>query len=278
MPLYYLIILALVQGITEFLPVSSSGHLVLVHEFLSSTAHDQWSHDLLLDVAVHVGTLLSVLLYFHRDIWTMIRGCLSYIQPSKMSHTGDLPLHLPFFIILSSLPVIAAGFALHALAPAWLRSAEVMAWSTLIFGALLWWVDAKRPLDKTLVKLDLRGALIIGLAQILALIPGTSRSGITMTAARGLGFNRTESAKYSLFLAIVAISGAGTLGGLDLLDSDDLSLGIDVLVAVGLSFVSGLIAIKLMMNWLSKASFKIFGIYRLLLGAILLGLIYTGII
>lgn len=274
MPLYYLIILALVQGVTEFLPVSSSGHLVLVHEFLGDTRQDQWNHDLLLDVAVHVGTLLAVLLYFYRDVWRMIRSVFVCLTPGKHMSTQD---YLPLFIVLSSIPVIVAGFLLHAWAPVWLRAPEIMAWATIIFGILLWWVDETRPVEKGLDRLNLKAALFIGLAQILALIPGTSRSGITMTAARALGFNRTDAARYSLLLAIVAISGAGVLSGLDVYESGDLSLGGDIVIAIMLSFLSGLIAIKLMMDWLARSTFRIFGIYRVILGVILLAVLYADI-
>lgn len=282
MSLYYLAILALVQGLTEFLPVSSSGHLVLVHEAAGGDLSQRWHEDLMLDTAVHVGTLLSVLIYFRHDVLHMLGGVYRVFKPrAKGVAAGggdDFGIRLFLYVVLGSLPVIAAGFFLHLYEPSWLRSVKVMAWATIIFGVVLWWVDVRRPLEKGVEALTWRHALWIGLAQVLALIPGTSRSGITMTAARWFGFKRTEAARYSLLLSIVAISGAGTLGGIDLLRSGDLMLTLDVFIAMVLAFVSGLLAIAVMMHWLEKASFAVFGLYRILLGAGLLGLLYTGVI
>jgi len=263
MPFYYILILALIQGITEFLPISSSGHLVLAHHMMGQ----QTTHALTLDVAVHVGTLFAVLLYFRGDICRMLCG---------LKKGGDR--HLTAAIIIGSLPVIIAGFLLHITGPDWTRSLYLTAWCTLIFGIVLWVADKYKPAQKTLDDLTLRDAFFIGCAQVLALIPGTSRSGITMTAARWLGFSRTECARFSLLLAIVAISGAGTLGGIDLIRSGDFSLGFDVLLAAFMAFLSGLAAIALMMRWLEKASFTPFVIYRIVLGIILLGLLYGGVI
>lgn len=272
MALYYLIILALIQGITEFLPISSSGHLVLVHEFMNGETEARWQENLMLDVAVHVGTLLSVLIYFRKDVCKMLAGLKDWATGKCDSDGARLDL----YVVVSSLPVIAAGFVLHKLEPSWIRSIEVMAWATLIFGALLWWIDRVKPPQKTLTDMSLRDAFWIGCAQALALVPGTSRSGITMTAARWFGFSRTESAHYSLLLAIIAISGAGTLGALDLFESGDVALTLDVLLAAALAFVAGWTAIAVMMRWLEKATFKVFAVYRIILGVVLLALIYSG--
>lgn len=271
MAMYHIFILALIQGITEFLPISSSGHLVLYHDLFGEDSSDQWADDLSIDVAVHVGTLASVMLYFWRDIRDMLFG-LGRID-LKSNDTKMIG-----YIGIASAPVIIAGFALFLWKPDWLRSIEVMGWATLVFGVLLWWVDHRAPSDKILANMSVRSALIIGLAQVLALIPGTSRSGITMTAARHLGFCRTNAAKFSMLLAIVAISGAGVIGGLQLYQSGDLMLGVDMLIAALLAFLSGWIAIALMMRWLEKATFTPFAVYRIILGAGLLGLFYTGVI
>jgi len=154
---------------------------------------------------------------------------------------------------------------------------EIMAWMTVIFGFVLWFAD-KFDSSKKLEEMNFMQALIVGASQALALIPGVSRSGITMTSARFLGFSRVESARFSLLLSIVAISGAGFLTSLDLLETGDLKIGIDVMIGVGLSFISGLIAISLMMKWLSKATFTPFAIYRVILGVVLLALIYGGML
>ncbi|NCT40176.1 MAG: undecaprenyl-diphosphate phosphatase [Alphaproteobacteria bacterium] len=271
MPLLHIIILALIQGITEFLPISSSGHLVLAHAALDGNAAQEWDKHILMDVAVHVGTLFSVLLYFRKDVILMVSGILSLLT-GKWDHTGN---QLTLKIIIGSIPVIIIGFWLNAMNPSWLLAVEIVAWTTLIFGIVLWIADRMAPNEKTLDELGYKHALIIGLAQCLALIPGTSRSGITMTAARFLGYNRSECAHYSLLLGIIAISGAGALGGLELLNNPNASLSYDVLIAAILSFISGYIAIVLMMKWLSRASFTPFAIYRIILGIALLAVIYA---
>jgi len=270
MPLLHIIILAVIQGITEFLPISSSGHLVLAHGAMDGNASQEWDKNLLMDVAVHVGTLFSVLLYFRKDLSLMLSGFFAAFT-GRLDHTGNA---LTIKIIIGSIPVIIAGFILNAMEPSWLRAVEIIAWTTLIFGILLWIADRVEQNSKTLDDLSYTHAFLIGLSQCLALIPGTSRSGITMTTARFLGYNRTECAHYSLLLGIVAISGAGALGGLELIGDPSLAIGKDILVAAVLAFVSGYIAISLMMKWLSRASFTPFAIYRILLGAGLLALIY----
>ena len=270
MPLYHLLILALVQGITEFLPVSSSGHLVLTHHLLNGglSSHDLcWEQDRMLDIAVHVGTLLSVLVYYRRDVMAMAAGL---IAPKSDG------FKMGFFVVLSSLPVIAAGFIVHALQPDFLCWVQIMAWTTLLFGIVLWVADKYFPAHKTVEQMTWKDSLLIGVFQCLALVPGVSRSGITMTAGRFLGFSRTESARFSLLLAIVAIAGAGTLTGKDLIETGDFRLGMDVLLGIGLSFVSGLIAIALMIKWLERSTFTPFAIYRVILGGLLLALIYSG--
>ena len=273
MALHYLLILALVQGITEFLPISSSGHLVLVHGFYDGDTGNA-RENLLLDVAVHVGTLFSVLLYFRRDVLAMIMGLKDWATGNYKSEGAKLDL----YVLIASVPVIIAGFILHKLDPSFLRAVEIMAWATLVFGVLLWWVDVKRPVQKDIHAMTMRDALLIGLAQTLALVPGTSRSGITMTAARWLGYNRTESAHFSLLLAIVAITGAGTLASLDLLESGNLAFTLDALMAATLAFGAGWVSIALMMTWLQRATFTPFAVYRVLLGSLLLILIYSGIL
>ncbi len=261
MPILTLIILAIVQGLTEFLPVSSSGHLVLVHNFMGD-AEKAWSENLMMDVAVHVGTLFAVLLYFHKDILEML--CFRNMS-------------LIVRLIIGSIPVVVAGLILHKLQPDFLRSLEIMAWATIIFGILLWVSDQTKARYKMIQEMSVMEAFLIGLAQCVALIPGTSRSGITMTAGRFLGFTRTESAKFSLLLSIVALAGAGVLLGKDVIESNDAALTETVLIAAALSFVAALASITVMMRFLERFSFAPFAIYRVLLGIALLFLIYSGI-
>ena len=261
-----LIALALIQGLTEFLPISSSGHLLLVHR-LSGEA--TWQSHVVLDVAVHVGTLFSVLLYFRKDVAAMASG-VKGIATGQIKNPGA---QLIFKIILASIPVVIAGLMLHLSRPDWLLSLNLVALTTLFFGILLWIADQRPETSKTLEQMKFKEAILIGLAQSLALIPGTSRSGITMTTARFLGYSRTESAHFSLLLAIVAISGAGIMGGLELIKSDNAGLSIEALIAALFAFVTGWASIALMMKWLEKSSFTPFVIYRVLLGLLLLGLL-----
>lgn len=267
----FLIILAITQGITEFLPISSSGHLLLLHNWIEPAQTPAAIRKaLVMDIAVHVGTLFSVLLYYYKDVLAMTQGGLQFLKgdfKAPQSRLGQ-------YVLLASIPVILAGLIIHELDLTILRAPEIIAWTTLIFGILLWVTDDICADEKSLHQMTYRQAFLIGLSQILALLPGTSRSGITMTSARALGFSRTESARFSLLLAIIAILGAGTLGGLSLYKSDDLTLTIDAGIAALLSFISGYISIYLMIHWLQKASFRIFAIYRIILGVLLLGFFY----
>ncbi len=273
MIIYHIILLAVIQGLTEFLPVSSSAHLGLFHCFTDHCAH--WDVDnLTMDIAVHVGTLFAVLLYFWRDVVRMLMGVRDMGTGKFSSDNSKLTL----YVIIGSVPVIIAGFVLNIFEPDWLKTLYVIAWSSIVFGIILWWSDRKENSTREVKDLTFKDVIIIGLAQMLALIPGTSRSGITMTAGRMLGFSRKESARYSMLLAMVAISGAGTLMGLSLLDGGNLDLGTDAAIAVIFSFVSGFGALVLMMKFLERYSFTPFVIYRVALGVILLSLLYSGAI
>jgi len=259
-----IILLAVVQGITEFLPISSSGHLQLV------PAVAGWpDQGLTIDVAVHVGSLGAVMLYLWRDLWSMLRGLGQAFLGRVTSGAKLLGL-----LILATLPVVAAGFALDRFIPAGLRSIEVIAWATVGFGLLLYYVDQRMMVVKRLEHISVISALIIGMSQILALIPGTSRSGITMTAARALGFERVDAARFSMLLSIPTIIGAGGLKGWELWQSGNVALGRDAAMSAGFAFVSALIAIALMMAWLRRASFTPFVVYRVLLGLVLLAWVY----
>jgi len=276
-PLLLLAVLASVQGITEFLPISSSGHLVLVWEGFdrlgAAGVRAEAAERLDLDVAVHVGTLAAVCLYFWRDIATMLAGV------AKLA-TGrvDAGARLAGLVLIASIPIIPVGFFGKELVLVYLRDLAIIGWATLGFGILLGLADRYGMLINRLPHMGWGQALAIGLAQVLALIPGTSRSGITMTAARMLGFERAEAARFSLLLAIPAILGAGTLAGLDLYESGDMSLGRDAAIAAGLAFLAALVAIAVMMAWLRRASFTPFVVYRVILGTLLLALVYGGVL
>lgn len=261
-----LIILALVQGITEFLPISSSAHLILVPHFTGAV--DQGP---LIDVAVHVGTLGAVMLYLWRDIARMLAGL-----GRALRGRADPGARLALQLVVATLPLVAAGYAGSRYLGDTLRSVEVIAWATLGFGILLWLVDRAGMTIRRIEHLSYGGALFIGLSQVLALIPGTSRSGITMTAARLLGFERAEAARFSMLLSIPAIVAAGGLTGYDLYKAGDARLTTDAAIAAALALVAALIAIAAMMGWLRRASFLPFVLYRIALGGGLLAWIYLG--
>jgi undecaprenyl-diphosphatase len=264
LPLLHLAILAVIQGLTEFLPVSSSGHLALVPRIL-----DWPDQGMVIDIAVHVGTLGAVMVYSWRDIGRMLVGVIRAFQ--GRGHPG---IRLVTLIIIGSLPVIGAGYLASRYLGDALRTVEVIAWSTIGFGLLLGFADRAGMTIRRIEHMGHGTALFIGLAQVLALIPGASRSGVTMTAARILGFERADAARFSLLLGIPAILGAGTLGGLKLYQSGDIALGLDAALAAGIAFVAALISITVMMAWLRRAGFMPFVIYRLILGGALLAWIY----
>ena len=271
MLLLHLLILALVQGVTEFLPISSSGHLVLAHWLMQGQdAASNYAQNHLLDIAVHIGTLAAVILYFRRDFVRLVKGTKDVMLMRK-TENRDLTL----LVLISSIPVIILGLILSFWPISLMNSLYVIAIANIFFGILLWFSD-RRPVEQNVKSLTWKGAALIGLAQALALIPGTSRSGITMTAARFLNFSREEAARYSLLLAMVAISGAGLLGSFKLWGSGDLALGIDLLIAAVFAFAAAYLAILAMMKWLGKSTFTPFVIYRIIFGIVLLGLLYGG--
>jgi undecaprenyl-diphosphatase len=265
--------LALVQGLTEFLPVSSSGHLVITWAAFDGLAWRVGAEGpderLIIDIAVHVGTLGAVVAYFRAEVAAMARGLLRL--PVDRHDDGA---RLLVAVLIGSLPLIAAGLLLKNPVTAVLRDPEiaiqVVAWATIGFGVLLHLADRGGAQVKEVGEMTALGALAIGCAQVLALIPGTSRSGITMTAARALGFRREAAARFSMLLAIPAILGAGVVAGLDLLTAGNLRLGLDAVVAAAFAFVFALLAIAVLLRWLRHAGFLPFVVYRLALGAVLL--------
>lgn len=276
MTLFQLFILALVQGITEFLPISSSGHLVLVPVLTG------WpDQGLLMDVAVHVGTLAAVLLYFWKDTKGLaLAGFGSIgIAPARRAVEGTPYLKLFWALVIGTIPmVIVGGLMVATDANDALRSAEVIATTSIVFGILLYVADKRGPVNKTTEDMAIKPALMIGLAQVLALIPGSSRAGVTMTAARWLGFSRTESARFSMLLSIPAIIASGTATGLKALESANGDQLGDAAIGAVLSCLAALVAIHFLMRWLKTANMTIFVVYRVLLGIGLFALIGMGYI
>lgn len=268
LPSYQLIVLALVQGITEFLPISSSGHLALVP--VVTGWQDQ---GLLIDVALHVGTLFAVLVYFWRDLWMMLVGLGQLIKGRRKPGARLVGL-----LILASIPLVIAGFFMNEYAGDMFRNVEIIGWATIGFGILLYGADRIGMTVKQVEHLGPWSALFLGLSQILALVPGTSRSGITMTAGRFLGMERKEAARFSMLMGIPALAGAGVLKGIELYELGNVQLTSDAVTAAILAFISALIAIAVMMSWLKRATFTPFVFYRLVLGGVLLYLFYSGML
>nr|WP_221238366.1 undecaprenyl-diphosphate phosphatase [Roseospira visakhapatnamensis] len=260
----HVIVLALVQGITEFLPVSSSGHLALVPMLT-----DWPDQGMTMDVAVHVGTLLAVCLYFWRDVVAMLGGLTRFWRVRS-----DPGARLIWHLVVATIPVVVAGVLLKERIATDLRSLEVIAWATLVFGLLLGIADRVGMTVRRVEHMRLLDALVLGLAQALALVPGTSRSGVTMTAARFLGFERPDAARFSMLMSIPTLTAAGVLLGLDLYRLDDWRITQEALVAGALALVSALVAMAGLMAWLRRAGFMPFVIYRVVLGLALLGIVY----
>ncbi|SDX73176.1 undecaprenyl-diphosphatase [Albimonas donghaensis] len=267
MPLLQLAILALIQGVTEFLPISSSGHLALFPA-LSGEA-DQ---GLMIDVAVHLGTLVAVVIFFRHDVARAAAGGVHVLTGRTRTYEAGLALRL----VAATIPVVIAGLILSAAGLTDIfRNVEVIAWSTVIFGVALWLCDRFGPLIRKAEDWSWRDAILMGLAQAVALIPGTSRSGITISAARALGYERTDAARLSMLMSIPTILAAGTLTAKDLLDAGDMALGADAAIAAGLSCVSALLALTLMMRMLRTWTMTPFVLYRFALGGALLIWLYA---
>jgi undecaprenyl-diphosphatase len=255
------------QFLREFLPVSSSAHLDLIHKF-SGTTDD----DLALDVAVHIGTLGAVIVYFWRDVQQALIGTGHLLRGQTNSPAARLALAL----IIATIPVVIAGLVLKitGLDEA-LRSLATIGWAMIIFGVVLWWADRNPSADKTVKDWNLRDAITLGLWQAVALIPGASRSGVTITGALRLGYSRTEGARISMLMSIPTILASGALLAADVAGDANWDLAKAGSIAAIFAFFAAMLALTLMMRLLKTISFTPYVIYRLILGAILLGIAYT---
>ncbi len=261
MDLIQVVVLALIQGITEFLPISSSAHLILPKELLG------WpDQGLAFDVAVHVGTLAAVVIYFRADIIRLISGWCVSLTGNGFNQDA----RLAWFIIAATIPAGLAGLLFDDYIEANLRSTSVIAATTIGFGLLLAFADRFSGSGRSLAELTLFTALVIGLAQAFALVPGTSRSGITITAALFLGFSRTDAAKFSFLLSIPIILLSGGYKGLELATSTSDVDWFAIAIGVVLSAVSAYLCIHYFLSFIQKLSMLPFVIYRLLLGGYLI--------
>lgn len=261
-----IIVLAIIQGITEFLPISSSGHLILV------PALTGWpDQGLITDVMVHMGSFLAVLVYFRRDVLNLAIGAIGLLRGQK---TDDGRMAL--YIIAATIPAVIFGLLLKKTGFLdTVRGPQIVAWNAIIFGIIMYVADRFGEQVKAMEQMKFSPAMIIGVAQAIAIIPGTSRSGVTMSAARALGFTRPEAARFSFLLGIPAIAGAGTLVlGEALANGETISMS--AIVTGALTFLTALAAIAFLMAVVKRMSLLPFVIYRLVLGVVLLWLVYSG--
>ena len=267
MPLLHLIIVAIIQGLTEFLPVSSSGHLILLPTLTGLPDQGQ-----AIDVAVHVGTLFAVILYF----WSDMRQVFAGLPRLFLGRADTYGARMALLLLVASIPVVAFGLILKLTGlDLALRSIEVIGWAMLIFGIVLYWADQFGETERTEEDWNLVDAMVIGVWQAIALIPGTSRSGITITGARFLGYARHDAAKLAMLMSVPTIIASGALLAGEAVYNADMALIRDSAIAAAFAFVAALFALALMMRLLRSVSFTPYVIYRVGLGLILLWIAYT---
>ena len=246
------ILIALVQGVSEFIPVSSSAHLLLI-SYLSKFNYTS----LEVDISLHLGSLLAILVYFWKDL-------INILDNKKLLH----------LIIFGSIPLIVIGFIVNYFDVIYLlRNLKLIAWTTLIFGIVLFFADKKIAKNNIENNLNFKNIIVIGLFQVLALIPGVSRSGIVITASRMFGFKRVDSAKISFFLSIPALFGASVLGAGDILNKN-IDFNFIILISIFFSFIFSFLTIKYLLKYLEKFSLNIFIYYRIILSIILFLIVY----
>ena len=267
MPAEQILILAIVQGLTEFLPVSSSGHLNLLHLLT-----DYPDEGVAVDVAIHVGSLLAVVVYFWRDMFFLFGGARDVLTNRRTPARRIILL-----LALASVPLVVMGFIMTR--TGWVDSVRdnlpLIAWMTIIFGVVLGLADRYGRQERSFGQVRVTDAVFVGLAQCLALVPGVSRSGITMTAARGLGFTRPEAARFALLLAIPAILASGIGTALDFEGSTSAFFSSDALLAAGFSAITAFASIWFMMALLKRVGLMPFVVYRVALGVVLLWYAYS---
>ena len=277
-----LLIIAIVQGITEFLPISSSGHLILIPHLTDFS--DQGP---LIDVAVHVGSLLAIIVYFFKDVLVLARGGFASIGVGVKAPNAPAERRLFWWIVLGTIPAVAFGLAIklgafNSIAEVFfnitiidgdlmssIRFTDLIAFNLIFYGILLGVADRVGREVKQFEDMSWRDGLIVGIAQALAIIPGTSRSGVTMTAARFLGYKRVEAARFSFLLSIPAVAGAGVLIVPEIFEQGT-ALAWDALVAGVLTFIAAFATMAFLMNFLKRASMLVFVLYRVAMGAALL--------
>ena len=265
-PLEFLqtILLALLQGITEFLPISSSAHLILPSELAG------WpDQGLAFDVAVHLGSLAGVLAYFRRDCRAFAASGWRYARTRQR----DENLELLRKIGAATVPIAVAGYALHDVVQTRLRGIEVIAAATIVFALVLWWADTRRGSDE---HLSWRNALLVGIAQAFAVVPGTSRSGVVISAALLLGLSRTTAARVAFLLAIPTIAGAALLSYLQTSAGPaPAAQPVDLAAGAVLAGISAWLCVHYFIALVERTGMLPYVIYRLLLGMVLIGILFA---
>ena len=248
-----ILILSAIQGVSEFIPVSSAAHLVLISKYYAFA-----NQNLLIDICLHLGSLIAIILYFRKDLFNFVQNKLFLTK-----------------ILIGTIPIILVGYILFQTGVMeHLRSLEIIAWTSLVFGILLYISDKSKITNKIDSSFTNKSAIIIGIFQILALVPGVSRSGITITAARLLGFDRFDSAKVSFFLAIPALGAASFLGIYNIYKVGSEELNFLAIIAVIFSIIFSYITIALFLKFIKKFSLNVFIVYRLILSLFLLYIVY----
>ena len=264
---FQVVVLAVLQGLTEFLPISSSAHLILPAQLF-----DWQDQGLAFDVGVHIGSLAAVMIYFRQDIWHMlVAWCASLAGRAATTES-----RLAWYVIWATIPALITGFMLNSAIDHYGRSILIIAGTTLIFGGLLWWADSHRTEQRSLDNLTFKDAILIGVAQAVALIPGTSRSGITITAGLMLGLKRQSAARFSFLMSIPVILGAGLLKGMELAETGTADQWSMILTGTLLAAVSAYSCIHLFLKWLDRIGMLPFVIYRMLLGFGLLAVYFMS--
>jgi undecaprenyl-diphosphatase len=252
--------LSIVQGITEFLPISSSAHLVLVPYLAKWQDQGQ-----LFDISVHIGTLFAVMIYFKKEVFQLLYGTTDIAKRDFKTKNASLV----YLLIISTIPLLLLGFFMKDIVQNYTRSLQIIAFTSIFYAFLLYWADTRCSQKKHEVT-SKKDAFIFGIFQMLSIIPGTSRSGICMTAGRYLGFSRDESTRYAMLMSIPAIIAVGGYGALKALVQGDASIEPwDFILGVGFSFISAYAIIWLLMKWIVRIGFMPFIIYRIALGCLL---------
>jgi undecaprenyl-diphosphatase len=262
----HILLLALVQGITEFLPISSSAHLILAPKIFGFS--DQ---GLAFDVAIHIGSLLAVMSYFRKELRLIITDFFGSLgQPEKATENSQLG----WMILIATIPIIFTGLAFKSFIELHMRTALMIAIPTILFGLLLYWADVQGKKDRDVSSMDWKDALIIGLFQSIAIFPGTSRSGITMTAGLILGLSRKASSEFSFLLSIPTIIMSGVFVTYGLITSNEQVIWGELLAGAALSFFAAYLCIHLFLSFIERCGMLPFVIYRLILGA---GLLFVAL-